>query len=127
MKIIINSKAYDLEWGLGAIELYCDALDCDIDGLSYIGDNTDLKRKQKAITILILSAIQNGCELVGESFDVSYRQMQKWISDAEEKVFDAVLEDFMKSLYFGKTVSEHIFGIATVTEEVVKKKSRSAK
>lgn len=126
MQITINNKVYDLEWGLGAIELYCDAMDCDIDGLSYIGDNTDLKRKQKAITILILSAIQNACELAGKPFDVSYRLMQKWISDADQEIFDATLADFMKSRYFGKTVSEHIFGIEPV-EEPVKKKSRSAK
>ena len=127
MQITIKDKKYDLNWGLGAIEIYCDAMDCDIEGLSYIGDNTNLIRKQKAITFLILAAIQNGCEINNIVFDVSYRQMQQWISEANQKIFDAVLDDFMKSRYFGKTVSEHIFGIMPATEEVVKKKSRSAK
>jgi hypothetical protein len=126
MQITINNKLYDLAWGLGAIEIYCDAMDCDIDGLSYIGDNTDLKRKQKAITYLILAAIQNGLELKNEVLDVSYRTLQLWISEADQKLFNEVMDNFMKSRYFGKTVSEHIFGIAP-TEEPVKKKSRSVK
>jgi hypothetical protein len=112
---------------MGAIEIYCDAMDCDIDGLSYIGDNTNLKRKQKAITELILAAIQNGCELVNKDFDISYRQLQLWISEADQELFNKILADFMKSKYFGKTVSEHIFGITPEEPEVSKKKSRSAK
>lgn len=113
---------------MGAIEMYCDAMDCDIDGLSYIGDNSNLVRKQKALTILILSGIQNGCELAEIPFDITYRQLQQWLSDVEQNIFNEILDNFMKSRYFGKTVSEHIFGIEPIaTEEPVKKKSRSVK
>lgn len=126
MQITINDKKYHLNWGLGAIEIYCDTLDCDIDGLSYLGDNTNLVRKSKAITTLFLAGVQNACELGNKDFDVTYRQMQNWISEAEQKTFDSVFEDFMKSRYFGKTVSEHIFGVVPV-EEPTKKKSRSVK
>lgn len=127
MQITIKDKKYDLSWGMGAIELYCDSMDCDIDGLIYIDDNTNLKRKQKAITVLILAAIQNGCELGDIPFDVSYRQMQQALSDMDQLIFNAIIEDFIKSRYFGKTVSEYFFGIVPATGEPVKKKSRSVK
>lgn len=126
MKITINDKEYGLQWGMGAIEIYCDKMNCDMDGLDKI---TSPGRDQiKAIVTLILSGLTNYSEINETALDVSYKQLQVWLDEAPQDQYRAILEDWKASKYFGRTISEYLFGTAPETTDVaVKKKSRSAR
>lgn len=124
MKLLINDKEYGLQWGMGAIELYCDAMDCDVDGLDMV--TTVGRNQNRAIVTLILASIQNYSELNGTIFDITYRQLQAWLDEAPQETFKSIMEDFKASKYLGKTVAEYIFG--TIPQDApVKKKSGSRK
>ena len=119
MNITINGNEYQLQWGMGAIELYCEKMDCDIDGLSLIDNAPSQKESAKAIVTLVLSAIQNGCELAGNPFAVTYRQLQAAFDEMPQDEFKLILDDFTKSKYLGKTILEHLS--ASVVESDKKK------
>lgn len=124
MKIKINDREYGLQWGMGAIEIYLERMDCDIDGLELI--TTPGKQQLKAIVILIMAALQNYAELYNEPFDISYRQLQATLTDLPQTEYDAIIEDWKASKYFGKTISQYLFGDTSVTD-TSKKKPRSVK
>lgn len=127
MKIEINGKEYGLQWGLGAVEIYCDNMGCDVDGLDKAIASEKQIERQKAITTLILAAIQNECELNGQPFDINYRQLQKWLTDAPQDTFNNIIEDWKKSMYYGKTIGEWYFGeVSTETSQPAQKKRKSA-
>lgn len=123
MKIVINDIEYGLQWGMGALEIYCDAMRCDIDGL----DKVFLvnKEQNKAIVSLILAAVQNYSELNDEPLTLSVRQLQAWL-DEDAKNLPEVLDDFKNSKYLGRTISEYLLG-EEPGEVNIKKKSRSVK
>ncbi|HVW99720.1 MAG TPA: hypothetical protein VHA52_04640 [Candidatus Babeliaceae bacterium] len=123
MKIVINDTDYGLQWGMGALEIYCDAMGCDIDGL----DKVFLvnKEQNKAIVSLILAAVQNYSELKDEPLTLSVRQLQAWL-DEDAKNLPEVLDDFKNSKYLGRTISEYLLG-EEPGEVSIKKKSRSVK
>src|SRR5258708_7800241 len=108
MKLTINGKEYGLQWGLGAIELYLDKMDCDLTGLELI--TTLNKYQPKAILTLVLSALQNYADIHNTPMDVTYSQLQVWTDDVPQKDFDAIIDDWKASKYFGKTIAEHLFG-----------------
>lgn len=110
MTISIKGKEYPYHFGMGAIELYCNAMDCDIEGLSMIDSATSRIGNVRAITTLILSAVQNGCEINRVPFDVSYREMQVVLDEMDQPDFNDIMENFAKSKYLGKTMSEHLMG-----------------
>jgi hypothetical protein len=110
MKITINGKEYGLQWGLGAIELYCDHVGCDVDDLELaIGSSKSIDRT-KAICTLTTCAIQNWCELNDITFDVTYRKFQAWLNEQPQETANDIITDWKKSMYFGKTIGEHLFG-----------------
>lgn len=117
MNITINDKEYPLSWGLGAIEIYCDAMGCDIDGLSMVEDTSRPVVMQKALVTLVQAALKNAQEIEGKTLDLSYRQLQNYLSEVDQNVFKSILDDFVKSRYMGKTVGEYIFGVQPETEE----------
>lgn len=108
MKITINEKEYELQWGMGALEIYCDNMLCDIEGLNLVLEKN--REQNRAVITLILAAIQNGLELQNppQELDVNARQVQKFLDDAPETTFPAIMSDFMKSKYFGTTIEEYI-------------------
>jgi hypothetical protein len=131
MKVTINSKEYGLSWGLGALEIYCEAMD-EVTGDSLtIDEAVDLitmpgKFQQKALVNLALAALQNYCEINDLSFDLTYRKLQAWISDLPQTEWDAVIKDFINSRYLGRTIAE-CYGWELPTEEVTPKKKVKTK
>lgn len=132
MKLTINGKKYELEWGLGAIEIYCDIMDCDISDIDIHLASPKLIQQIKAINTLTLAAIQNGCESTTPKidFDLTAVDFRRWLETQPQSVGTEIIEDWKKSYYFGKTVAEHFFG--EIHEEaknpvVNKKKRPSAK
>lgn len=127
MKLQIGSKEVGLVWGIGAIEIYCDKMGCDVDGLDKAITSDKEIERQKALTTLILAAIQNWSELPGGSeFTTTYRQLQQYLSEITTEKYQEILQDWKKSKYFGKTIGEYYFGeIPEATTS--KKKSRSGK
>lgn len=123
MKITINNNEHGLQWGMGAIEIFCDTLECDIPELFEKISDPGINGN-KAVTVLLLAGLQNYAELHDEPFMVSYRQVQAWIDETGDLA--KVLADFSNSNYLGKTVASY-FMPATEAEiaPVVKKKSRS--
>jgi hypothetical protein len=128
MNLKINDKTYELEWGMGAIEIYCDLMDCDISDIDLHLASPKLIHQIKAINTLTLAAIQNGCESAKPKidFDIDYKDLQKWLDKQPQEVGTAIIEDWKKSYYFGKTVAEYFFGEVEedVTKPVVNKKKR---
>lgn len=128
MKININGNEYGLCWGIGAIEIYCDTMNCDIDGLDKAVISEKEIEKLKAINILVLSAIQNWCELNDVEFDLTYRKFQQWLSDAPQQTANSIMNDWKASKYMGKTIGEYYFGeLPEPIEPIKKKTSRSVK
>lgn len=131
MKLLINNKEYELSWGMGCMEMFCDTLGCEIEGLEKV--ITPGKDQIKYLTILILSAVKNGADVESylDDFEVTYKQMQKTMDDWDETKYKEVIDDFKKSRYFGKTMAEHLFleveNMPSTETPGVKKKSRSAK
>lgn len=123
MKITIKGNEYGLQWGMGAIELYCDAMDCEIEGLDKV--YMPNREQGKALTNLILAGLKNHAELNNEDMPVTYRELQAWIDDTEQDTFKAVMDDWNKSKYLGKTISSYLIG--EPEEGSAKKKSRSVK
>jgi hypothetical protein len=125
MKLTINESEYGLQWGMGAIEIYCDNMDCDIDGLDKV---ITLNRDQpKAIVTIILAAIRNWCELNEREFAVTYRQMQAWLDEAPQDTYMSIMDDFKNSKYLGRTISAYLLGEDPEPAKTPKKKSASVK
>jgi len=131
MTLTINNKDYPLSWGMGCLEIFCDTLDCEIDGLEKV--ITPGKDQIKYLTTLILSALKNGANLESayDDFEVSYKALQKEMDSWDEGQFKLVIDDFKSSRYFGKTMADHLFleveNIPATETPGVKKKSRSVK
>lgn len=126
MTITINNKDYRLVWGMGAILIYCDKLECDLDGLAMIEDISKPLQQLKAILTIAYAAIQNGCEIDNRPLDVSYNQFQEWLDKADQNTANKMMVDFGQSQIFGRTLSEH-FQVKPEPTGSAKKKSRSAK
>lgn len=126
MKLTINDKEYGLQWGMGAIIIYCDTLDCDIEGLDKaITSPTEIERV-KAITTLILSAIQNWCEIPENhtDFDLTYKKLEIWLDEAPQDEYNAILANWKASKIHGKTIGQIYFNELPISDS--KKKTRSA-
>lgn len=129
MKLTINDKDYQLEWGMGAIEKYCDIRDCDIDDIDTHLGSAKLIDQMRAINHLTLAAIHNGCESQRpkQSCGLTYEDLLKWLDLQDVSIRNSIVDDWKKSYYFGKTVAEHFFNEVEVTETKGKKKIASAK
>lgn len=131
MNLIIKDKEYELVWGMGCMEMYCDTRGCGIEGLEDVF--VPGKEQINALTTLIHCAIKNGADVesVYDDFEVTYRALQKDMDGWSKEKYRAVIEDFKNSRYFGQTMAEHLsLEVANVpTEEnpKLKKKSRSVK
>jgi hypothetical protein len=123
MNITINNKEYGLHWGMGAIEIYCDRMNCELDGLDKI--YIPGRDQGKAITNLILAALQNYGEINNAPADVTYRQLQAFIDESDESVFKSIMDDFAHSKYLGKTIMQHLVPEGA-PEDTPEKKSPSA-
>lgn len=124
MKLEINGKSYPLEWGMGAIENYCDMLDCDITDIDIHLTSPKIITKIKAMNNLTLCAIKNACENSNPKidFDINYHGLQVWMERQPQSVADEIITDWKKSYYFGKTIAEYFFG--EIPDEELKTNSK---
>lgn len=124
MKLKIKGKEYQLEWGMRAIEIYCDKMDCDIDDIDIHLASTKLIDQMRAINNLTLAAIQNGCENSSPKveFDVSYNDYLSFLDNNPEDTSTKIIEDWKQSYFFGKKVAEHFFGQVEETDSKKPKK-----
>lgn len=132
MNLKINNKDYPLQFGIGAIEIYCDKMDCDIDDIDLQIGSPKQIIQLKAINNLALAALQNGCELAGIPFDLNYRQFQQWLDTEPQETAKMIIEEWKKSSMLGVKVSEYYFNeVLPEAEEsqnkVTKKKPQSGK
>lgn len=123
----VIEKQYPLEWGMGALEIYCDLMECDLDGLGMIDDTSKPIQMQKAIVTLIYAGIKNGCEVNELEFDVTMPKLRVCLDDMEQAKFKAIMDDFANSKYLGKTLREHLYGEIQETAPDNKKKGKASK
>ncbi len=107
MEITVQGKNYPLQWGMGAIEIYCDMLECGIEGLSMVDSGTPLEM-QKAISTLIFAAAKNGCDVYDIPFDLTMPKLKARLDEMEQEKFAEIMADFTNSKYLGKTRLEHL-------------------
>jgi hypothetical protein len=126
MQITINEVEYPLQWGMGALEIYCDLMECDLDGLGMVEDRTKPLQMQKAISTLVYAGIKNGCEVNDIDCQLTMAKLRVYLDDAPQEQFEAIMKDFADSKYLGKTIRQHLYG-DLVVEETDKKKAKPAK
>lgn len=110
MTITINNVEYPLQWGMGALEIYCDTMDCDLDGLSLIEDKLHPLLMQKAIVALVYGGVRNSCEINDLECKVTIPKLRHALNELPQEQFKAIMDDFINSKYLGKTLREHLFG-----------------
>lgn len=108
LKIKFGGKVRGFQFGLGAVEIYCDMMGCDMIGLDMIA--TVCPEQPKAITSIVYAGLLNYAELNDQEIDFSYRKVQHWLDEAEDSTFAKIMEAFSASKMFGKTLSEHFGG-----------------
>lgn len=123
----VIEKHYPLQWGMGALEIYCDLMECDLDGLGMIDDASNALQMQKAIVALIYAGIKNGCEVNELEFDVTLPKLRVCLDDMEQAKFKAIMDDFANSKYLGKTLREHLYGELQETVADNKKKGKASR
>lgn len=130
MKLSINKKDYGLQWGMGAIRLFCDKMDCEFEqGLEMIlgGGTYTVLQRTKAVSTMVLCAIENYCRLNDETFDVTFFQIEDYRDNTSQEKFKLIMDDFTSSMILGNTISSYLGIVPEENKEVSKKKSRSLK
>lgn len=125
MKLKILNHEVKFQWGLGAFEICCDALELSLDEVErgvLLGD-------QKIMFRLAYSAIQNACEIDEVEVPFNFRKFQAWLDEADEGTATKIMEDYRNSKYLGKTVMDYYeaFSGNKQTGKDSKKKSPSGK
>lgn len=119
MTVKYNDKEYGLLWGLGAIEIFCESMNCGLDGLDIaFYPNKD---SVKAITNLIFAGLRNYSETKATPLDLTYRQLQDCLSEMPQLEFEEIKTDFLNSKYLGESWLERLNLI--VSENDAEKKS----
>lgn len=120
----VVEKHYPLQWGMGALEIYCDLMECDLDGLGMIDNTANPLQMQKAIVALIYAGIKNGCEVNDVEFDVTMPKLRVCLDDMPQENFKAIMDDFANSKYLGKTLRQHLYGDIVPEDTNTKKKTK---
>jgi len=112
MNLEIKGNKYPLVWGMGAIEEYCDMLDCDITDIDAHLTSDKVITKIKAMNSLTFCALKNGCEnnYPKIDFDITMHDLRVWLDVQPQEIANSIIEDWKKSYYFGKTIAEYFFG-----------------
>ena len=108
LKLKFGGKVRGFQFGLGAVEEYCNLMECDMVGLDMIA--TVCPEQPKAITSIVYAGLKNYAELNDKEIDFTYRKVQHWLDEAEQDTFSKIMEAFSSSKMFGKTLSEHFGG-----------------
>ena len=122
MILTVKSKSYPLVWGMGAFEIFCDAMSCDLEDIDKALNPN--REQNRYLVNLILAAMKNGAELESayEPFDVSYKELQLFLDNAPDTTLPEIMVDFKASKYLGKTIAEYLYD--EVAETDVKDKGK---
>lgn len=120
MKINFGGKERGFQWGMGCLEKYCDLMDCDMEGLILFTYNN--KAQIKAATSLLLAGMLNYSEINDEAIDYNYSKVQLWLDEAPQDTWTAIVNDFVKSKYLGKTIEDYFAVGSDDNDASVKKK-----
>jgi len=134
MILTINDKTYPLQFGMGAVERYCDQMDCDVDDIDIHLASPKLINQLKAINRLTLCGIENGCDLAKPKidFDITYGEFQLWLDNQSPKMISDIISHWKDTSTLGVKVSEYYNNELLSPEDepvkkVAKKKSQSEK
>lgn len=109
-KVKIGGKVRGIQFGMGAIELYCDILNCDLEQLDWIfsGD----KHMLKAIPALVYAGLTNYEELKPDGAEETFtlRQVQAWLDECTQDEYARIIDIWKKSKYMGITIEQYYFG-----------------
>lgn len=128
-KVNIGGKKRGIQFGMGAIEIYCDTLGCDLEGLDWIfsGD----KRMLKAMPVLVFAGLTNYEELKDEGAEETFsvRKVQSWLDECTPEEYTQIIDIWKKSKYMGKTIEQYYFQSVEEegTEETEKAKTKKKK
>lgn len=125
MKIKLKGNEYGLHWGLGALRIFCETTGLDIDkGIEIVaglGEHNYLERTA-ATNNLIWAAVKNYGNI--HEIDVSevrYIDVELYSDETSVEVFQLVKDDFMHSMFNGKSMAE-ILGVNLPQKADVKQK-----
>lgn len=123
MKFNIGGKERGVQFGMGAIQIYCDEMDCDVEGLDHIL-NPKGKRLFEAIGKIIFAGLSNYCNLNDEIIDFDVHKVQSWIDELPQEDYNSIMEHFKLSKIFGKSIQDHFNAVNDVDDESVKGKKK---
>lgn len=114
MKFNIGGKERGVQFGMGAIQIYCDEMDCDVEGLNHI---TGGKRQFKAIASIVFGGLSNHCNLNDELIDFNPNTVSSWIDEMSQEDYNSLMGHFKNSKVFGKSIQQHFNDVNGIDEE----------
>lgn len=125
MKFNIGNKERGVQFGMGAIQIYCDEMDCDVEGLNHILDPNG-KRLFEAIGKIVFAGLSNYCNLNDEAIDFNVAKVQSWIDELPQEDYNAIMGVFKNSKIFGKSIQDHFDAVSGVGEETADTSKKKA-
>ena len=122
MKFNIGGKERGVQFGMGAIQIYCDEMDCDVEGLNHIMGG---KKQFKAISAIIYAGLSNYCGLNDEMVDFDALKVSSWIDELPQEDYNSIMEHFKLSKVFGKSIQDHFNAVNDLEDEPVKGKKKA--
>lgn len=107
MKLSINKKEYPLQWGMGCYEIFCDALECGMDGLDLVWMKN--RNQNKYFCNLVFASLQCAAKISGNpELEFNYIELQAALDDMEPEVFTEIEKDWLLSKYQGRTMADYL-------------------
>lgn len=118
--IEIGGKERPIQFGCGAITIYCDTLDCDLEGLDdiFMGGVKSIK----AIPVLVYAGLKNAAELAYELHGtkpdkITLAQVREWLDRTPASVQKEVIDAFKRSYFMGRTIEQYYLGDVSDDED----------
>lgn len=105
-KIKIGGKNRGIQFGMGALVIYCDLMDCGVDGLDLIMDPKS-PLWAKATCALIYAGLRNYKDPKEGYIHYDFMEVQSWMDTIDQAEFNKALQAFNDSKYLGKTLGEY--------------------
>ncbi len=96
IKIELGGKERGLQFGMGALKIYCKAMGTDVDGLDLIFKPGP--RRLEAISNLVYAAMCNYCNIKEEDIDFNMAQMELWLDEAPQEIATKVIDAFFETI-----------------------------
>lgn len=128
MKITIESKEYNLIWGLNAITKFIERTGLETNEALelIIGSNSDPIKKITAFATFISCASEAGGIIEGSFARLSAEQVFMEIDKHGDTFTKPIMDDFLASSWMGSTVSEFLSVVSAVAPETSTKKKRTS-